>query len=61
MKINISDKELNRAARNLFLDADKDDFISLENDEYFYKIYGKEFVDKLLKESSRKRIKNRIG
>ena len=40
------EKELNRAAINLFLDPSKDDTVSLEDDFYFYKIYGKESWDK---------------
>lgn len=39
---NVSDKELDRAFVNSFLSPELDDHISLEDDSYFEKIYGKE-------------------
>lgn len=47
MKINISDEELVRDLRNLYLDPDKDQHIPLEDEEYFHKIYGKERWEKI--------------
>ncbi|EON75079.1 hypothetical protein ADIS_4250 [Lunatimonas lonarensis] len=46
-KINITDEELDRDIRNLYLDADKDGHIPLVGDEYFYKIYGKENYERM--------------
>ncbi len=63
MKINISDKELDRDIRNLYLDPDKDQHIPLEDDEYFHKIYGKEYWEKRKEERRKKTLeeKKRLG
>lgn len=47
MNNNAEEKELERAARNLFLDPEKDDTLSLEDDTFFENIYGKENFRKM--------------
>ncbi|MCC5937510.1 MAG: hypothetical protein JJU34_09520 [Lunatimonas sp.] len=44
-KMNITDEELDRDIQNLYLDPEKDPHIELVGDEYFYKIYGKEYYE----------------
>lgn len=48
-KINVTEKELDRAARNLF--HENDDHIPLTKDDYFEKIYGKEEWEKQKKKA----------
>ncbi|GAB2613952.1 hypothetical protein [Belliella aquatica] len=62
-KKNISDEELDRDIRNLYLDPEKDDHIPLVGDEYFYKIYGKENYEKMKSErvEKLKKEKERLG
>ncbi|NVJ85781.1 MAG: hypothetical protein HWE15_05705 [Algoriphagus sp.] len=52
-----NDKELFRAYINSFLSPDKDEHISLEDDSFFEKIYGKEGYQKM-KASLAERLKN---
>lgn len=51
---NVSDKELDRAFVNSFLSPEMDDTISLEEDSYFEKIYGKERWAARCKEQKKK-------
>ena len=62
-RLNISDEELDRDIRNLYLDPDKDQHIPLVEEEYFHKIYGKENYENM--EARRvkklKKEKERLG
>ncbi|WP_209332438.1 hypothetical protein [Lunatimonas salinarum] len=62
-KMNITNEELDRDIRNLYLDPDKDQHIPLVDDEYFYKIYGKENFEKMKAEREEmiKEEKQRLG
>ena len=61
--MNISDEELDRDIRNLYLDPDKDGHIPLVGDEYFHKIYGKENYENMeaRREEKLKKEKERLG
>ncbi|WP_194973672.1 hypothetical protein [Aquiflexum lacus] len=62
-KMNISDEELDRDLRNLYLDSDKDSHIPLVDDEYFHKIYGKENYENMKAKRAEKvkKEKERLG
>lgn len=62
-KKNISDEELDKDIRNLYLDPEKDGHIPLVGDEYFHKIYGKENYEKMKSErlEKLKKEKERLG
>ncbi|SMD45815.1 hypothetical protein SAMN00777080_4486 [Aquiflexum balticum DSM 16537] len=61
--MNISDEELDRDLRNLYLDSDKDSHIPFVDDEYFHKIYGKENYEKMKAKRAEevKKEKERLG
>lgn len=62
-KINITDEELDRDIRNLYLDPDNDGHIPLVDEEYFYKIYGKENYERMKAKRAEifKEEKRRLG
>lgn len=62
-KINVSNQELDRDIRNLYLDSDKDQHIPVVGDEYFYTIYGKERYEEMKARRAEefKKEKERLG